>query len=373
MRRTPVIAAVLLSSLTLAACAADPAPTPTAAIPSPTSTPTPTAEPEPTGPVTPTGGVGTITEGLDVPWSMVRLPSGSTLISERDRGVIRELTPNGQLRDVGAIPGVVADGEGGLLGIEVVDSDVYAYFTTATDNRIVRFPLSGNRVDGYSIGPGTDILTGIAKASNHNGGRIKLGPDGMLYATTGDASIPALAQDPASLNGKILRLTLDGEVPEDNPIPGSFVYSMGHRNPQGIAWDDEGRLWAAEFGQDTWDELNLIEAGANYGWPVVEGVEGVPGYVDPVAQWPTSEASPSGLAYYRGTLFLASLRGERVWAIITDTGSVEPWFVHQFGRIRDIVPGPDGSLWMVTNNTDGRGMMRAGDDRILQFDVVPVP
>lgn len=373
MRRTSVIAAALLSgSLALASCSAAPTPAPAPSTPAPTPTPIEPAATEPLGPVTPTGGVGTVTEGLDVPWSMVRLESGSTLISERDRGVIRELPPTGALRDVGAVPGVAAAGEGGLLGIEVVDSTLYAYLTTATDNRIVSFPLSGNSIDGYSIGPGTDILTGLAKAGNHNGGRIKVGPDGMLYATVGDAGQPALAQDPASLNGKILRMTLEGGIPADNPIPGSYVYSMGHRNPQGIAWDDEGRLWASEFGQDTWDELNLIEPGANYGWPVVEGVGGVPGYVDPVAQWPTDEASPSGLAYYRGTLFMASLRGERVWAIVTDTGSVEPWFVDQFGRIRDIVPGPDGSLWMVTNNSDGRGSMRAGDDRILQFDVVPV-
>ncbi|MDO7882830.1 PQQ-dependent sugar dehydrogenase [Salinibacterium soli] len=373
MRRSTVTAGLLLASgFALAGCAAAPAPTPTPSASSPSPSPTPTVDPASLGPVMPTGGVGTITEGLDVPWSIVPLASGSTLISERDRGVVRELTPSGALRDVAVVPDVVAAGEGGLLGIEVVDSFLYAYLTTATDNRIVKFELLGNAFDGYSLGAGTDILTGIAKAGNHNGGRIKVGPDGMLYATVGDASVPSLAQDPSSLNGKILRMTLDGDVPDDNPFPGSLVYSLGHRNPQGIAWDDEGRLWAAEFGQDTWDELNLIEPGANYGWPVVEGVGGVAGYTDPVAQWPTDDASPSGLAYYRGTLFLAGLGGERVWSIVPSTGVIQEHFTEQFGRIRDIVPGPDGSLWFATNNTDGRGTMRAGDDRILQFDVAPV-
>ena len=373
MGRTPIAASVVIViAVALAGCTVEPMPTPTPTVaPSVQPSTTPTPDPGALGPVTPTGGVGTIAEGLDAPWSIVRLESGSTLISERDRGVVRELTPDGALRDVGAVPGVVAGGEGGLLGLEVVGDDLYAYFTSASDNRIVRFPLEGGP-GSYAIGPGTDILTGLAKAGNHNGGRIKVGPDGMLYATVGDAAVPGLSQDLGSLNGKILRMTLDGGVPADNPFSGSLVYSLGHRNPQGLAWDDQGRLWAAEFGQNTWDELNLIEPGVNYGWPVVEGNATDPNFRNPVTQWATSEASPSGLAFYRGTLFLAALRGERLWAIITDTGSVTPWFVNQFGRIRDVVPGPDGSLWMLTNNTDGRGSPGPTDDRILQLDVVPV-
>jgi glucose/arabinose dehydrogenase len=229
---------------------------------------------------------------------------------------------------------------------------------------------------GESLGAVTPqpVLTGIPKAGNHNGGRIAFGPDGMLYATVGDASSPGNAQDPQSLNGKILRMTPTGEVPSDNPTAGSLVYSMGHRNPQGIAWDSDGQLWAAEFGQDTWDEFNRIEPGGNYGWPIIEGIGGEEstsrGFIDPWAQWATDDASPSGLTYVGGTFFMAGLGGERLWAIYVDdeaktAGSVE-WFPGEYGRIRDVIPGPGGSLWMLTNNTDGRGDPRDGDDRIVQ-------
>ena len=164
--------------------------------------------------------------------------------------------------------------------------------------------------------------------------------------------------------------------PADNPFPGSVVYSLGHRNPQGIAWDADGRLWAAEFGQNTWDELNLITPGANYGWPIVEGASGRAGFVDPVAQWSTSEASPSGLTYIGGTLFLAALRGERVWGVTPGpegaTVEIAAYFVGELGRVRDVAPGPDGTLWILTNNTDGRGNTRAGDDRLMEADLRPL-
>jgi glucose/arabinose dehydrogenase len=175
------------------------------------------------------------------------------------------------------------------------------------------------------------------------------------------------------LNGKILRMTPAGDVPGDNPTSGSYVYSMGHRNPQGLAWDADGQLWAAEFGQNTWDEFNRIEPGANYGWPVVEGASGQSGFVDPVLQWATSEASPSGLTYVDGTFFLAALRGTRVWALYPDSGpSAVAWFEGQFGRIRDVAPGPDGTLWFISNNTDGRGDPIAGDDHLYQVRLVPL-
>jgi glucose/arabinose dehydrogenase len=187
--------------------------------------------------------------------------------------------------------------------------------------------------------------------------------------------VPDRAQDPSNLNGKILRMTPEGAVPADNPFTGSLVYSLGHRNPQGLAWDDAGQLWAAEFGQNTWDEVNRIEAGGNYGWPVVEGQGGVAGYVDPVVQWPTSEASPSALTYVDGTFFLAALRGARVWALYpTADGGLDPvaWFTGEFGRIREVLPAADGSLWFVTNNTDGRGDPAPDDDRILSVRLTPL-
>jgi glucose/arabinose dehydrogenase len=314
-----------------------------------------------------------LASGLDAPWSVVRLPGGSALISERDTAKVMELTASGELREAGTVAGVQPGGEGGLLGIEALDADgwwLYAYFTAASDNRIVRMPLEG-KAGALSLGEPSVILDGLAKAGNHNGGRIKFGPDGMLYATVGDAAQPARSQDPASLNGKILRMNPDGSAPTGNPTPGSLVYSMGHRNPQGLAWDSSGRLWAAEFGQNTWDELNLIEPGQNYGWPDIEGAGAVEGYVDPVYQWSTAEASPSGLAYVRNTFFLAALRGQALWAIYPRHGSVDAtaWFTGEYGRLRDAVPGPDGTLWVLTNNTDGRGNPAEDDDKLLQIQL----
>jgi glucose/arabinose dehydrogenase len=252
-------------------------------------------------------------------------------------------------------------------------SHLYAYLTTADDNRVVRMPLTG--VPGsYAIGAPEPVITGIPKAGNHDGGRIAFGPDGMLYVTAGDAADPDNAQDVASLGGKILRITPEGQVPGDNPFPGSPVWSYGHRNPQGIGWDSRGTLWASEFGQNTWDELNIIRPGSNYGWPVVEGVGGDPKYTDPVAQWPTDEASPSGLAVVGDTVFLAALRGQRLWtAWSTDGGApvtVAPFFVGEFGRLRDVVRHGD-RLWLLTNNTDGRGSPRSGDDRLIEVPLVP--
>jgi glucose/arabinose dehydrogenase len=192
----------------------------------------------------------------------------------------------------------------------------------------------------------------------------------MLYVTAGDAGDRDSAQDPDALSGKILRLTPDGAVPEDNPFDGSPVYSYGHRNPQGIAWDAAGTMYASEFGQDTWDELNVIEAGGNYGWPVVEGIAGDDDFIDPVQQWTPSDASPSGIAVLDDRIMIANLRGERVRVVpLDDLASASEWFRGELGRLRDAVVAPDGALWIVTNNTDGRGDPSDGDDRILRLDV----
>ena len=358
----------------LCACAAS-APRPsvsssTPAQPTPAVTsPTPDAAPAPVHPV---GDPVVIAEGLDAPWSILRLPNGATLISERDTALVRELLPDGSLRDAATVAGVVPNGEGGLLGLAYLPEDsgwVYAYFTAASDNRIVRMPLTGT-AGSVGLGEPETVLTGIPAAGNHNGGRLGFGPDGMLYATAGDAGNTGNAQNLDSLGGKILRMTPTGEVPADNPF-GTLVYSYGHRNPQGLAWDSAGQLWASEFGQNTWDELNLITAGANYGWPEVEGIGQTPGFTDPVQQWSTNEASPSGLASVGDTLFLAALRGERMWRVDSSTGTVDDWFVNSFGRLRDVVSGPGSTLWFVTNNTDGRGSPSPGDDRLYQVQVAP--
>jgi glucose/arabinose dehydrogenase len=369
--RSPLLASVTsLVVLVLLAGCAQPAPGPLQPAPSPTTSSVET----PTAPVDVVGTPTTVVSGLAAPWSMLRLDSGSTLISERDTRLVKELTADGQLRDVGTVEGASPGGEGGLLGLATLDqTGLYVYLTTATDNRIVRFELEGTP-GAYSLGASRDILTGLQKAGNHNGGRIAFGPDGMLYATVGDAGTPASAQDLDSLNGKILRMEPDGSVPDDNPFAGSLVYSLGHRNPQGIAWDDTGQLWATEFGQNTWDEFNIIRAGANYGWPAVEGAFPDDRFESPIYQWATDEASPSGLTYVRGTFFMAALGGERLWAIHPGdpTTAIES-FADTLGRIRDVTPGPDGSLWMLTNNTDGRGQPREGDDRIVQVELAPAP
>jgi glucose/arabinose dehydrogenase len=307
-----------------------------------------------------------IARDLAVPWS-IAFHGDIALISERDTARIVELSEEGSVREVAVIDGVAPRGEGGLLGIAVHDGYLYAYFTTSSDNRIERWEISGD-AGALRLGEGEDVLSGLDVAGNHNGGRIAFGPDGMLYATVGDAGQPSRAQDLDSLSGKILRLTPDGDVPADNPIEGSPVFSYGHRNPQGIAWDQDGELYASEFGQDTWDELNIIEAGGNYGWPDVEGIADREGFVDPVQQWRTDQASPSGIAIAGDeAIFIANLRGERLREVpLDDLAAAVEHHVGEFGRLRDVVVAPDGALWMLTNNRDGRGSPSDDDDRVIR-------
>ncbi|WP_223691900.1 PQQ-dependent sugar dehydrogenase [Leifsonia poae] len=373
-------AALAVAALLMLAGCYSPQPTKTvAATASPPPRPVPTATGAPVAaiPWQPGEATTTLETGLDAPWSVVPLPSGSALISERDSGTVLERLPQGGTRTAGTVPDVVHRGEGGLLGLAVqkvsVPPFLYAYETTASDNRVVRMALTG--VPGsYALGAPEPVLTGIPKATNHDGGRLAFGPDGMLYVTTGDASDPANSQNLASLGGKILRVTPDGGVPADNPFPGSPVWSYGHRNPQGIGWDSHGTMWASEFGQNTWDELNIIKPGGNYGWPEVEGIGKDPKYIDPVFQWPTDEASPSGLAVVGDTVFLAGLGGERLWTVWSTAGqapvTAESFFDGTFGRLRDVVAVGD-TLWVLTNNTDGRGDPRRGDDKLISVTLVP--
>jgi glucose/arabinose dehydrogenase len=274
----------------------------------------------------------------------------------------------------GTIPGVDPAGEGGLLGLAVSpdfakDSTLFVYFTAPGDNRIARLTFSGG-----VLGTPSPIVTGIPKGRIHNGGRLAFGPDKMLYAGTGESGEKPLAQDRGSLGGKILRMTPDGKPAPGNPFPGSLVYSYGHRNVQGLAFDQTGQLWAAEFGQNTWDELNVIKAGANYGWPSHEGTGGGGPFVDPVAQWHVQDASPSGIAIAGGAVYMAGLRGQRLWRIpISGTSAGQPraYFQGAYGRLRTVLSAPDGSLWLTTSNRDGRGEPRDGDDRILRLALSP--
>ncbi len=360
----------------------------------PTTEPEPTPSPTPPPPAirdVPTVAVTSVADvatGLPAPWGMAFLPDGRAVVTLRDEGRLVLVGPDGTVTPVTG-PGAdwvaqnTAHGfsEGGLLGVVVLPgptaevADLAIYLTTQADNRVVRGTLSGG-----ALGDVRPILEGIPNGENHNGGRLAIGPDGMLYVTTGENYQRTPAQDPASLRGKVLRVTPEGGVPPDNPIPGSPVWTLGHRNVQGLGWAPDGRLFASEFGQDTWDELNVLVPGGNYGWPVVEGMGGAAsGFVDPLATWSTDDASPSGIAVTDEGVYLAALRGQRLWrvprhalpegAAPTDPAGVgEPQVVLDgYGRLRAVVVAPDGSLWVLTNNTDGRGSPREGDDRILRL------
>ncbi len=310
--------------------------------------------------------VTTVSSGWNIPWGLSWLPDGSALISERDSFQIFRLTPSGVKTKVGTVPHTVnSKPESGLRSIAVSpdwsnDHSIYVYHATAEGNRIARMTYDGSTLSGYKT-----LVTGIKKGGK-NGGRIKFGPDGFLYATTGDAWTPGDAQDKKSLNGKILRMTTDGEPAPGNPF-GTLVYSYGHRNPQGLAWDEEGRLWETEIGEHAYDEVNLIEPGKNYGWPTCEGACSVAGMTNPKHQWRPAEAVPSGLTYADGALYVAALRGQRLWRIPIDgtsLGTPDAHYVNTYGRLRlaEKVPGRD-KLWVTTD--------KAGKDadRVLQVDL----
>jgi glucose/arabinose dehydrogenase len=377
MRR---ILALLVVSLVLTACAqVDPSAdkkvegsgTPTSSPSSAPASPSPSASSSPSA--TPTLSarpkvIGTIADHLAVPWGIAFLPDGSALVTERDSGRVLHIVGR-RVSVVGTVDEARAQGEGGLLGVAVSpsydrDKRVFFYASTSEDNRVLRTTYRNG-----SLGRLQPILTGIPNAFNHDGGRMVFGPDGYLYVSTGEAGQPELAQDMGSLGGKILRIDQNGRPGANNPDPGSPIWTSGHRNVQGLAFDHEGRLWASEFGQDTWDELNLIKRGFDYGWPVVEGKgSDSPKYTDPQVQWNTDDASPSGLAYLDGRLWLGALRGERLWRIDLDGATAKdpkPFFVGKYGRLRTVVVAPDGNLWVTTSNRDGRGDPAPEDDRIL--------
>ncbi|MCP3805005.1 PQQ-dependent sugar dehydrogenase [Allokutzneria sp. A3M-2-11 16] len=310
--------------------------------------------------------VRTVVTKLAAPWGVAFLPDGSALVTERDS--TRVLSVRGTTAtEVARITEARPSGEGGLLGIAVspryaTDGLVFVYYTAASDNRIARFKL-GERPQ--------PLVTGIPKAGVHNGGRLAFGPDGLLYASTGDAGRTSLSQDRGSLGGKILRMTADGAPAPGNPF-GSLVYSLGHRNVQGMAWDTRGRMYASEFGQNRLDELNRIESGKNYGWPQCEGTCADPAFTNPLRTWSTTEASPSGIAVYKDNVYLAALRGQALWQVPLNpdgsTGTPRALFRGEYGRLRDTAVAPDGTLWVLTSNRDGRGDPGPDDDRILSTD-----
>ncbi len=307
-----------------------------------------------------------VVKGLTSPWGLAPLTDGSTLVSERDTGKIKRVA-KGKATEITQLSAVRPGGEGGLLGLVVTpdENTVFAYFTASVDNRIVSMSWDGSR-----LGDPKTILTGIPKGFRHNGGRLVIGPDGYLYVGTGETGDESLSQNKKSLGGKILRLRLNGKPAPGNPFDNE-VYSYGHRNVQGLAFDDAGRLWASEFGDQTWDELNLITKGGNYGWPEAEGSSKNDGFINPKVVWKTSEASPSGLAYWQGELWMAALRGMRLWEIPVEGTKVEDpksHFANDYGRLRSVTVSKDGkSLLLSASNTDGRNEVKPGDDRLMRI------
>ncbi|MFI2292153.1 PQQ-dependent sugar dehydrogenase [Streptomyces niveus] len=320
--------------------------------------------------------ITTVSTGYSIPWGMHWLPDNSSaLVTERNTFKVFQVTPTGQRTEVGTVPeSQTTGGEGGLMGVAVDPnwaSNHFVYFmhTSSEGNRIARMTYDGTRLTGY-----TALLKGIAKNRYHNGGRLAFGPDGYLYATTGDAQNPSLAQDRNSLNGKILRMTTTGAPAPGNPF-GNHVFSLGHRNPQGIAFDPQGRLWEAELGENARDELNLVKSGANYGWPICEGTCSQAGMTNPKATWTTAEASPSGIAVVDSAVYMASLRGERLWRIPVNAGNEnvgtpQAHYVGTYGRLRGVtkVPGAN-ALWLSTTNVDSNGGEPAGSDKIFRVTI----
>ena len=339
--------------------------------------------------------------GLEAPWSLVFLPDGRALVSERP-GRIR-LIQNGHLEKSpyavfettrgasGAgdfFLNLFARGEGGLMGLAVhpkfpTEPYIYAMYTwrgaRGVRNRIVRLVDRGAHGVFDKI-----VLGGVPGALFHNGGRIAFGPDGMLYATTGEIFEMHMAQDLKAFGGKVLRIDPDGGIPSDNPFPNSPVWSYGHRNPQGLAWHPEtGALYQSEHGPSgevgfgAHDEINIIEEGRNYGWPRIVGAPGRAPYVDPIAMWPNTSVPPAGMTFHKGALYVATLRSEALIRLRIEGRrvlSIERLFAGDeydgvLGRLRDAVDGPDGHLYVLTSNRDGRGSPRPGDDKILRMTV----
>ncbi|GAA3611650.1 PQQ-dependent sugar dehydrogenase [Microlunatus ginsengisoli] len=385
-RRTLLAGTAALAAGTLSACtsagsgagttpstgSATPTPSTTAAVsttaPS-TATPRATSSPSPAGKPSPKVAE-TIADDLNVPWSIVFLASGDALVSERDTARILRITAKGKISTLGEVSGVQAPsglGEGGLLGLALDPDDqetLYAYCTTSSDNRVVRLSLAGG-----TVGRPRAVLTGIPTSTHHHGGRLLFAPDGNLFVSTGDAEVPARAQNKKSLAGKILRIRRDGSAASGNPF-GNRTWTYGHRNIEGLAFDADGRLWATEFGDKKADELNLILKGRNYGWPNVEGRSNDDRYQNPEVVWsPTSTCSPAGLAITRSTAFVGALRGRSLFAVPLDgphAGTPKEHFAGDYGRIRSVAAAPDGSLWVTTSNTDGRATPGRHDDKILR-------
>jgi glucose/arabinose dehydrogenase len=308
----------------------------------------------------PVCAVTQVATDTDIPWGLVTLADGTILYNRRDAHDIIHLNPTtGTKTTVGTVPNVEnTDGEGGLTGLAIspsfaTDHWLYIMHTSPSDNRIVRIKYENGALN---TGSEQILISGILRNKFHDGGRLRFGPDGKLYASTGDAQNGDNAQNKNGLNGKILRLNADGSVPSDNPF-GNYVWSYGHRNPQGLSFDSQGRLWEQEFGNSIMDETNLITKSGNYGWPACEGTAGTcgtAGFIAPKQTYATAAGSCSGIAIVRDVLYAACQRGTRIYrAVISGSGltNVQQYFVGTYGRLRTVEPAPDGGLWLTTTST----------------------
>lgn len=336
-----------------------------------------TAVPTPPETETPSPTYEILAENLDIPWDLAFLPNERILVTERS-GRLQLIAKDGTRTQI-PVPEVMSRGEGGLLGL-VLHPDfennhfLYIYLSSGslgqTQNKVIRYTFSKNSLSDPHV-----IIDKIPGAMYHDGGRMEFGPDGSLYITTGDANQSHLAQDKNSLAGKILRIKDDGSIPNDNPF-GTAVYSYGHRNPQGLAWDDKDRLWETEHGRSGirsgLDEINLIEPGNNYGWPLLEGDDTARGLQAPHTHSGTDTTwAPASAAYLSGRLFFGGLKGESLYEAILEEErivEVKAHFTGMFGRIRTVRVGPDGALYLTTSNRDGRGQPHQSDDRIIRID-----
>jgi glucose/arabinose dehydrogenase len=395
-----------------------------APVPVPVPVPVEKPKPEIVKPsyVEPTGKVQTLVTGLKAPWELLFLPDGQALVDERDSGAILLISKELEVSKVGftnTAPPCKKFCEGGTLGMAIAadraDSklSLFVFQTTNSDNRILKYDLNTDDAGSWTLANKRVLIKGIersGKSTTHNGGRLAIGPDGKLWVSLGDSGMKgATSQNWSARAGSILRMNLDGTIPAGNPKENSFVWAKGFRDTQGMAWDNFGNLWTTEFGQDTWDELNLVEKGKNYGWPIAEGIykfvespldqndptlgPSIPPvtsdveelkdsrYTPPVLAWHPSEAACSGITFVKGSLISACLRGGKLWVIpvLGDKKLGEPkeFFKGRFGRLRKATLAPDGSLWLLTSNKDGRGGWSSGggnpkDDRIIRVPLKTV-